>query len=249
MIKPKKRAYILKQCYFTVWWTPTTMISQTGGRLRAFKFYSYLSPVLRIRKQFYFQVFFFDVSNLYNCFNCRSHHIHFISFLILVHFLTWKLEQIRSLSNIYLFLPLWNVTLQKIFSMVWNENKKTKKNEDVLCPFVSFREFPQLWSEAYHFLLSFIYLAISSVPCPWKRRRKIHLYWTTRSIFTSRFQYALRNFFKPYWNAYVYWWGQRIFIKRMASIFCWENISNFMREIWWEDAFLPFKPVLAYLLN
>jgi len=139
------------------------MISQTGERLRAFKFYFYLSPVLRIRKQFYFQVFFFYVSNLYNCFNCRSQSHSFHIFFNFGTFLTWKLQQLRSLSNIYLFLPLWNVTLQKIFSMVWNENKKTKKTRTSLSPFVSFREFPQLWSEAYHFLFSPLFYLFSHI--------------------------------------------------------------------------------------
>lgn len=129
----------MKQRDFIVWWTPTTMTSQTGGRLRAFsnstftitcwEFYSYLSPVSDFRKQFISQVFFFHVSNPYNCFICKSHFTHFISFFnFLVHFLTWKLYHQISLQYISFSTIARNVTFyKKIFSTVWNENKKTKK--------------------------------------------------------------------------------------------------------------------------
>jgi len=161
MIKPKTK-------WASAYWS--NAISQFGGHLQQWfrkrgkdcalsKFYFYLSPVLRIRKQFYFQVFFFYVSNLYNCFNCRSQSHSFHIFFNFGTFLTWKLQQLRSLSNIYLFLPLWNVTLQKIFSMVWNENKKTKKTRTscVLSFLLENSHNYDLKLTTFYFLLCFIY--------------------------------------------------------------------------------------------
>jgi len=52
-----------------------------GGKIACFQVLFLSFPCLRFRKQFISQVFFFHVSNPYNCFICKSHFIHFISFL------------------------------------------------------------------------------------------------------------------------------------------------------------------------
>jgi len=152
----------------------------------------------------------------------HSFHIFFIFGTI------FDVEAITSdLSPIHIFKPFERNPFTKnlLNGLKWKQ--KNKKNEDVLCPFVSFRESPQPGSEAYHFITSPRLFAMSIVPYPWKRRRNSHLYWTTRRIFTSRFQYALRNFFL-YRNEHVYWRVECIFIKKFD-----EKMHTFLSDPTW----------------
>jgi len=205
-----------------VWWTPTTMTSQTGGRLRAFKFYSHLSPVSDLENNLFLKFSFSMFQTLTTALFAGP--ITFISYLFYFWYNFWRGSyNIRSLSNTYLFLPFETKKSSQRFEM----KTKKQKNEDVLCPFVSFRESPQPGSEAYHFIISPRLFAMSIVPYPWKRRRKSHLYWTTGRIFTSRFQYALRNFFL-YRNEHVYWRVECIFIKKFD-----EKMHTFLSNPTW----------------
>jgi len=114
MIKPKTNgAYAIEAMLFHSLVDTYNNGFANGGKMCAFKSYFYLSPVLRIRKQFYFQVFFFYVSNLYNCFNCRSQSHSFHIFFNFGTFLTWKLQQIRSLSKYISFSTIVECNLTK----------------------------------------------------------------------------------------------------------------------------------------
>jgi len=90
MIKPKTADLQLKQRDFMVWWTPTTMTSQTGGRLRAFKFSSYLSPVSDLENNLFLKFSFSMFQTLTTALFASP--ISFISYLFYFwYFLTWKL--------------------------------------------------------------------------------------------------------------------------------------------------------------